>query len=230
MGEAALKVSVITCTHDRPEAMALCEHYVARQTVRPHEWIVADDGDNRYVPQMPCKRPERPVATAGALSLCDNMLAALDAVTGDVVVVMENDDWYSPNHIEVCLEQMRDAEVVGAGTLRYFNVAHRKYRVMQNRGSALCNTAFSVGVLPKMRDAVLQTRRSGSYGIDAAFWQSVDGKVHNHETVVGIKGMPGTSGLGIGHRPRGGWVDDPNMDMLRQWIGDDVEAYQTCGA
>lgn len=39
-----MRVSVITQTADRPRGIELCERYMARQKVQPHEWIVADGG------------------------------------------------------------------------------------------------------------------------------------------------------------------------------------------
>lgn len=38
-------VTVITPTADQPTGIALLERYMARQTVKPDAWIVADDGN-----------------------------------------------------------------------------------------------------------------------------------------------------------------------------------------
>src|SRR5687768_6841694 len=45
VGAGALPViTVITPTADRPAAWPLAERWMARQTVQPDQWIVADDG------------------------------------------------------------------------------------------------------------------------------------------------------------------------------------------
>ena len=40
----APKITVITCTGDRPEAFKLCRTWMSRQTRKPDQWIVVDDG------------------------------------------------------------------------------------------------------------------------------------------------------------------------------------------
>ena len=40
-----MSITVITPTADQPIGMRLLEKYMARQTVQPDEWIVADDGE-----------------------------------------------------------------------------------------------------------------------------------------------------------------------------------------
>lgn len=43
--------------------------------------------------------------------------------------------------------------------------------------------------------------------------------------VVGIKGLPGRGGIGMGHRDNFRGTDDPCGALLREWIGEDAEAY-----
>src|SRR6185369_16758975 len=92
-------ITAITPTADRPEAFALCERWMARQTIKPDQWIVADGG------QVPVRctmgqthiHDPRP---AGAANLAHNLLNAISAVKGEVVAIVEDDDWYSPKHLE----------------------------------------------------------------------------------------------------------------------------------
>lgn len=226
-----MRISIITPTADQPTGMALCERWMARQTVQPDEWIVADDGNVPATLSMGQLHVVRHRQHDGGKSLAGNMLAALERVTGDVVVVVEHDDWYSPNHIEVCVGRLKAANATGAQTQRYYNVEHRCWIVMQNIGSALCNTAFRADLVPAMRAAAERAFQRGAIGVDRLFWDSVHkGKdVHRVETVVGIKGLPGRKGLGMGHRPKdrpSRWTADPDLRQLRAWVGDDVEAYR----
>jgi glycosyltransferase involved in cell wall biosynthesis len=222
-----MRVSVITPTADQPLGMLLLERYMARQTVQPDEWVVADDGVDPARLTMGQTHLVRKREHEGGRSLASNMLAAVSYAPGDMVIVFEHDDWYAPNHIEVCVERLRRSPATGSKFQRYYNVEHRCWRRMLNVGSALCNTAFRAELVPNMIRAANRCMSDASYGLDRAFWDSVSGgDVHEIDTVVGIKGLPGRPGLGMGHRPGDGWTADPEMAQLRDWIGDDVENYR----
>lgn len=208
--------------------MALCEKYIARQTVQPDEWIVADGGGVPDPLTMGQKRIWNPSAP-GYMNFATNVLNALDAVTGTMVIVIENDDHYAPDHIEQCIKGLAKQSAYGCPTLRYFNVAHRCYVEMRNRGSALCQTAFRRELIPVMRQAAEQSMAARDFSIDGRFWAPRQRMATGPQTVIGIKGLPGTAGLGIGHRPKSSrgklWRSDPELSTLRKWIGDDADAY-----
>lgn len=205
---------------------------MARQTIQPDEWIVADDGIEPASLTMGQTHVVRPREAEGGASLAGNMLAALERVTGDVVVVAEHDDWYRPDHIETCLAGLAQRKATGSLWQRYYNVEHRCWIVMRNIGSALCNTALTADLIPKMQAAARSAIARGSYGVDRLFWDSIparDKLITQTETVVGIKGLPGRKGLGMGHRPgQNGrkWTDDHDGRKLAEWIGEDVGLYR----
>lgn len=220
-------ITVITPTCERQFGIDLLEKYVARQTVKPGQWIVADGG------QVPAKltmgqthihnpRPH------GAANLVGNMLAALDAAEGDVVAVMEDDDWYRPDHLERALEGLLEAPVYGCNWLHYYHVGDRRWAKFQNRGAALCQTAFMSSELDRMRSAAKIARGMNSYCIDGSFWTGREQHATGPQTVIGMKGLPGTKGLGVGHRSHPGvrWTHDPAMAELRRWIGEDAALYE----
>lgn len=225
-----MRISLITPTADQPAGIALCERWIARQTVQPDEWIVADDGIVPATLSMGQQHLARTRQHEGAQSLAANILVALETVTGDIVIVVEHDDHYAPNHIEVCVDRLKTASATGARQQRYYNVEHRCWILMQNIGSSLCNTAFRADQIPKMQAAGKAAFQRKAIGLDRLFWDSLRiGKdVHGINTVVGIKGLPGRKGLGMGHRPGTNgrrWTPDPDLRQLRAWIGDDVQAY-----
>lgn len=229
-----MKISLITPTADRQFTFALAEKYVSRQTVKPFEWIVADDGLTPTVTTMNQIHVRRERTHEGGKSLASNLLAALDRVKGDAVVIWEDDDWYSPQHLQVCAERLQGASATGCQWLRYYNVAHRMHVRMQNIGSALCNTAFRSELIGVMRSAAQDALDNNDFYIDRRFWQSVNSKrdCHDIETVIGMKGLPGRAGLGIGHRPKRSpskrWAHDPSKRVLREWLGPDAEPYLSC--
>jgi len=226
-----MRISVITPTADRPRGIELCERYMARQTVQPDEWIVADGG---HIPakltmgQVHLHKPSPP----GAANLAGNILRALDAVTGDIVVIVEDDDHYAPNHIAACVAGLKRWPAYGCARLLYYNVEHRCWVQMANRGSALCQTAFRRELIPDMRDACHGAYRDNSVAVDWRFWQDRQALAIGPKTVIGIKGLPGRPGLGIGHRPKNQrnrkWGEDPSMKKLREWIGEAWKEYEAC--
>lgn len=223
-----MKISIITPTADQPTGMALAEKWVARQTLQPHEWIVADDGVEPAMLTMGQTHIVRRREHEGGRSLAGNMLAALDAVTGDLIVVMEHDDWYDAKHIETCAQRLKGGGASGSINQRYYNVEHRAYRVMKNVGSALCNTAFTADHKKGMMRAAERAYRDGRICVDRYFWDALPRRywdIHTVDTVVGIKGLPGRKGLGIGHRPDHRWSSDHEGQQLREWVGEDADLY-----
>lgn len=223
-----MRISVITPTADRPRGIELCERYMARQTVQPHEWIVADGGNVAAKLTMGQRHLHHP-SPPGAANLAGNIQRALDAVTGDAVVIVEDDDHYSPGHLAACRVGLQANPAYGCSWLIYFNVAHRCWVKMANRGSALCQTAFRADLIPEMLAAAREASAAGKFNIDGRFWANRTRMATGQQTVIGIKGLPGTPGLGIGHRPKSypgrNWRPDPKLEHLRKLIGEDVENY-----
>lgn len=220
-------ITVITPTHDRPAAWPLLERWMARQTIQPDQWIVADDGDHPAPLTMGQEHLRVCHSHSGARSLSVNLVRAAKVVRGDVVFVMEDDDYYRADHIEVNLAHLEHADAAGCDVMAYYNVLMRKWMRLPNTGSALCNTAFVRSCLPRLVSAANTAVRLGTYHIDRYFWRSINRQaVHKHQTVVGIKGLPGTNGLGIGHRDGRRWGDDQSMSVLNEWIGNDARYYE----
>lgn len=223
-----MNITLLTPTCNRPFGIALAEKYVAAQTVRHSQWIVSDGGAVPAVLTLGQLHLHNP-RESGARNLAGNILDALPYVTGDAVVITEDDDAYLPRHLESCIQHLKDAKASGGGTLNYYNIQYRKWIKMRNRGSALCQTAFRSELIPLMQQAAQECWDRNSYGIDARFWQLAKGNVHSDQTVIGIKGLPGTAGLGMGHRPKNDakrhWTNDPGFKKLREWIGDAADHY-----
>lgn len=223
-------ITAITTTANRPLAFALCERWMARQTVRPDEWIVASGGDG----PVHCTQGQRQIwvpRPPGALNLANNLLNGLALVTaGDesIVIFIEDDDWYRADHIENLLELFAgrpNAWAAGDTMQRYYNVPERLYRSFDNVGASLCQTGIRGAAVPILKEAIFECAERASYGIDGAFWrrltQAQRSTRYGIETVVGIKGLPGQVGLGIGHRPspRSWALDDAARSVLTAWIG-----------
>lgn len=224
-------IAAITPTHDRPHAMTLCAKWLSAQTRKPDLWIVADDGEDPWegatVDGVEIIHAKGEPTIKGHLSLIANVRRALPLTAGaSVVVMIEDDDAYKPNHIEVQLAHLEKHQAAGCRWLNYYNLRLRAWRTMLNSCSALSNTAFHARHIDKLLAACDEAERINHYGVDRLFWRSVgaDG-LHDQVTVIGMKGMPGTPGIGIGHAPSAAWQGDPTGAKLRQWLGPAAESY-----
>ena len=230
-------VTVITSTGGRPEAFALCRKWMERQTwTGPLQWIVVDDcvpatTEPEAIPSRPdwivtWIRPE-PFWQPGQNTLARNLLAAIPEVTHDRVLFMEDDDWYAPEYVASMVERLDGAEIAGEVPARYHNVARRMFWSLGNGAHAsLAQTAISASALPALAGIC---RDRGSAFIDVTLWQAIPEPRRRVRSSfsVGIKGMPGRPGIGSGHRPTGsGWRADPDLSVLRSWIGDDAKFYE----
>ncbi len=68
-----VKISVVTPTKDRPEAIELCRRWFREQTYPIHEHIVVDGG-----------------------TAAENTAEGIDQATGDVILLADDDDYYAP--------------------------------------------------------------------------------------------------------------------------------------
>jgi len=206
-------------------AWPLAERWMSRQTIQPNQWIVADDGLTPAPLTMGQEHIRRTRTFQGGGSLALNLLAAIPRVRGDFVLVFEDDDYYRPNHIETCVRRLEQYRATGCIWMDYYNVQYRSWRRLRNSCAALCNTAFRAECLPMLKQAAEDALRRDIYHVDRLFWQQAgNAGLHEQETVIVIKGLPGRVGIGIGHRPGPGWVKDGGR-KLREWIGADATNY-----
>jgi hypothetical protein len=231
-----MKLTVITPTGARLAAFALCEKYMARQTLQPHQLIVMDD----EIPQTPCTMGQEYIfcpELKGRMSLLNkiSLLISSGKVTGDGLVFVEDDDWYSPKWLQFCSDQLEKYDMIGEGDAIYHNVRHRYWIQFHNmRHSSLCSTAIRVSQLPKVLE-LCDTSVNKDPFLDQRIWLDNDGikcskKVFAPDggrLVIGIKGMPGRAGYNVGH---GQWANgatsDKSLIKLRSLIGNDVELYE----
>lgn len=219
-------ITVITPTADRPAAWPLAERWMAGQTLQPDQWIVADDGIEPAPLTMGQMHVRRPRKETGGASLAMNLLAAIPHVTGNIVLICEDDDYYRPGHIAVCVERLRKHRAAGCTWLNYYNLRLRSWKRIRNSCAALCNTAMRAECLPVLEQSAKDAMAQGIYHIDRLFWRKAGtAGLHERETVIGIKGLDGMPGIGIGHKPGPGWRRDPAGNKLREWLGEDAAAY-----
>lgn len=227
-----MKLSLLTCTGDRPEAFALAERYVGRQTIAYHEWVVLDDGQEPTKCTMGQKYFYLP-HLRGPHSMIGKVKHALSTniITGDALVFLEDDDAYQPTWLAFCAEHLSRYHLVGEGRAIYYNVRERYWFEHQNlHHASLCSTAVARPLFP----LVLQTcNRINHAFLDDPLWKACsphrkrvfDPGTRRHQ-VIGIKAMPGRKGYGSGHTGRDKSAkDDLDGTKLREILGDDSENY-----
>lgn len=223
-------LTLLTATGARPEAWALCEQWMARQTYAgPVRWVIVDDGErpqpitfSRERWALDVIRPQ-PFWQPGQNTQSRNLLAGLATIDdGASLAVIEDDDWYAADWLDTIAHALLSSALVGEGMARYYNVATGQYRQLRNaQHASLCATAMRGGALRRLREICARRPRF----IDLALWANSGGRLLTGHRVVGIKGLPGRSGIGMGHAPSFKGSQDADMRMLREWVGDDVGAY-----
>jgi len=244
--QETMKITAITLTGDRPLAFSLCRKWMVSQTRQPDQWIVVDDGVWPMYPPMFCeyiRRERQPSDPKHTLVL--NMIEAVKKVTGDAVVVMEDDEYYSPRYIEEMARRLDHYEIVGIGRSKYYYVPTGGYIRHDNLGHAsLAQTAFRSSFMYEFRSIL-----NGDSFLDVRLWTIVNGpraslcdarnrsererRTKDGRGIIfddgeenclylGIKGMPGRAGIGSGHKPQAYGKHDKDRSILKKWIG--VEA------
>jgi len=229
-------LTLLTATGSRPVAWALCEQLMQRQTYAGNvRWIVVDDGE---IPQPICfSRPgwqvdvirPYPPWQAGQNTQSRNILAGLECVSNsDRLVIIEDDDYYSPGYLTHVSEHIQRAELVGESHARYYNVTTKRHHTHNNDAHAsLCATALTGAAIQRLRELCQTPRRF----IDLDLWRDHPSKsLANSRLTVGIKGLPGRAGIGIGHDRSFGRADDSQQTVLREWLGQDAGLYACCTA
>jgi hypothetical protein len=228
------QTTAVTCTGDRPEAFALCEKWMARQTKKPDQWIVLDDGK---IPTK-CTMGQQYIFCpqfSGSSSLIEKLklLYSDNLVKGNVITFIEDDDWYRNDWIEFCSKTLVDYDLIGEGRAFYYNIMGRwcyEHRNMEH--ASLCSTAMRSSLLPTLFG---QCRISNPF-VDVRLWRMVTNRKKVFDPlerpdktrmVVGMKGFPGRVGYGGGHVVRDRSAkDDPNLQTLRSLVGSDSEIYK----
>ncbi len=245
-------IIAITCTGARPEAFALCEKYMARQTVQPDLWLVVDDCDpatkctmGQTIIRPEPRWPEFPEPNTQhrnlAAAIHFAMINGRSIEPQDKIIFFEDDDWYAPDYIQKQIWRFNSHDIVGETPAYYYHVKNRAFRIFDESEmsnptphASLCATAIRGSLLPLLIDA-LECRA----WIDMYLWRKgspMGNGLSNSgftasgtASVVGIKGMPGRPGVSQCHRQEadGRWSGDPDLSRLRQWIGDDADAYKS---
>jgi hypothetical protein len=226
-------LTLLTATGCRPKAWAICEQLMQAQTYTgPVHWIIVDDGETPQPVQfqregwrLTVVRPT-PYWKPGDNTQARNLKAGMEFVEdGAKLVALEDDDAYHPQYLEMVDKWLDTADLVGECMARYYNLPNRKYRQLSNMNHAsLCSTAMKGAAI----DAFARELKPGVQFIDLNLWKNFTGprRLYHTKMVVGIKGLPGRTGIGMGHRAEFGGKIDKDGAVLRQWLGEAAKLYE----
>lgn len=197
----------------------------------PVKWIIVDDGE---VPQpvtfereswtLEIVRPEL-FWKFGDNTQARNLKAGLCLVdTKSKLVIIEDDDAYSPDYLTWVNKALDRADLIGESHARYYNVAMKKYHQLNNnRHASLCSTAMKGRAIK----AFAKELKPGVQFIDLNLWRNFQYSkyLERGNRVTGIKGLPGRTGIGMGHRADMIGNRDLSGSILRQWVGHNADLY-----
>jgi glycosyltransferase involved in cell wall biosynthesis len=116
-GSFAPSVSVITPTFNQARFIGQCMSSVIDQTYRNWEQFILDDESTDDTAEVVGQTRDPRIAYqrqphAGILALPDTYNRALRATRGELVAILEGDDFWAPEMLEVLVPKFRDPEVV----------------------------------------------------------------------------------------------------------------------
>ncbi len=236
-----MKITVVTATGDRPDAFTLCQKWIREQTRFPDQWVIVDDGMvSLKPPSFPsCDYFRRePQKDDPKHTMIINLKEAFKHISGNVVLIIEDDEYYSPKYIEIMAEYLERYEVVGVGRSKYFHLPSGNYVRHMNLGHAsLAQTGFRTSFLPKFMSVL-----DGDNFLDIRIWTILNGEKAQYCDApdlteifrvskdgrglifddgeadclyLGIKGLPGRPGIGGGHAYRGKITDEQKALLKR---------------
>jgi glycosyltransferase involved in cell wall biosynthesis len=211
-------LTVITCTRNRPVAFALLRRWIeAQDYAEPYQWlVVCDGGAETYDFGSQCMVIRRDGRGDAMHSYNSNLLAAVPHVRGDMIAILEDDDYYLPRYLSRLTQELARVDLAGMRPARHYNIGRRDWRMGANtRHASLGATAFRDSVLPLFLAVV----RRGNPGIDIRLWNEWRGtkSIFEDALYVGIKGMPGENGITREHRESNICHPDPDLAQFRAW-------------
>jgi len=235
-------IALITPTGGREKQIELCAKYMKAQTYPGKVlWVIVDDCVPKTTESIKQGFKDNwdiihvnpaPVWRAGQNTQSRNLKAAINEVKKHEVseiFIIEDDDWYSPEYLNVMREKLKGFQVAGEALTYYFNVEIKDgYRNQNHKHSSLFQTAFKTSALPAFERAIQNQKF-----IDLDFFRSLPSGVVNlfegGDLAVGIKGLPGRAGIGSGHNIRSFKKPETTvferLQILKKMIGKDYLNY-----
>lgn len=109
-------VSVVIPARGRPDLLRRALESVLSQTTQPHEIIVVDDGSPSALSESLAGRFTREVRFlrhSPGVNAAFARNQGIDAADGQYVAFLDSDDWWEPEHLELCTELLERHPWIG---------------------------------------------------------------------------------------------------------------------
>jgi len=217
-------ITAITCTGDRPEAFEMCVKWMQRQTVKPKQWIVVDDGKVKLksIPDKCTYIRRIPSENDPPHTLCLNLLEGLNHTIHPKIIIIEDDDWYCPDYIKIMSKELNENDLVGVQSLLFYSAQLPGYSFRNKvRHPALFQTAFRSSIVPYVQKICLQYDSNKNIShkglIDSAVWENkVFNQIKNKDVVVINESIPSSDGTMV---PKGHKFYAPFPNFIKRRLG-----------
>jgi hypothetical protein len=223
----------MTLTGDRPWCLSECCKRYFKRFIKPagyeYKWLVLDNGQEAFNPKG-CEYVRRPVGDTFQAGVRTGILHA-QSLGADYIVIMEDDDWYSPQRLVKHIAAFEaGAQLHGYTNSIYYNVKERLWNQHHNhKHSSFHDMAFTRGFSNEILTNIIQPDGEQPF-IDLVIWSKYVGTSGvvldaNCKNAISLKAMPGRKGIlgGSGHtipdKEKPAYHADPEGDKLAELIG-----------
>lgn len=242
-------VTIITPTRDRPQQLQLVIDCINNQTVKPDKWVIVDDGPQPLSDQFLGKITV-PLEYIWYEKICNksvtqNSLRALQKVSTNKCIVIQDDDYYPRTYIQHMSQLLQGKQNALVGQLKWhiYRLSTGYYTIKDGvRKKPGCGTAFqwhAVGFIgEQIRRLIISAFtavRGGWCPPDLLTQRIVDMK-HFQQNIVDMKQHAaislkdygvGTPGVVSIHRSDAGLIrDSDDFSVFKSWLGSDWVKYQ----
>ena len=172
----------------------LTGHLLPRQTRQPDEVILIDYEPTKQNDQL------------------DRLKEGYEKSTGDLTLIMEDDDWYHCDYIKhtaAAWELFGRPKLIGCSRTMYYHIKARRYKTMNHDHRS---SLFTTGISGEIDWDSLGKR------IDMGLWTKYTGKLTSYVYLaIGIKHGIGVCG-GAGHDPAFMTESDEDGSLLRELV------------
>ena len=229
------KYTIITPTGDRHKLFEICKKYVERQTLKPSQWIIIDDGKNPLdtdLPEFAVYIRRDPKNTDPKHTLPINLRTAFEFVNNEYIYIFEDDDWYHADYVKESIEYLNNKDLIGFLPPVYYHIPLRKYTTLTDckKNTSFSATAFRETVIKKIKSLDV----NDPY-VDMFLWSNIkSSKLWIRDTLytIGFKGFKncrrGSSGgqhSGFYSGKRRVVHEDKDFSFLKSKIGNDIQYY-----
>jgi cellulose synthase/poly-beta-1,6-N-acetylglucosamine synthase-like glycosyltransferase len=213
MKEDPYIVCLVPTRGDRPKMLKRCIEMLSRQTLQPKEVILMNDPPlDPYIKDITWRYR---IGFQRAIERHPDL---------DLILIIEDDDWYSRAYIEIFYNAWVQAgrpDIFGVGETYYYHLGLRKFYHQKHEERA---SAFSTGVTKAI--SKMKWPKDDYSFVDMEMWKQLEGKTFTSSPLIslGIKGhMEGRLFGGIGHNERWNGYNnsDPNLTWIRSFLDDE---------